>query len=414
LQAQIIFTGDELLMGEVLNTHAQYLGRELAAMGIEVLLHTTVGDNRALLRAVLQNAWDRSDLLIITGGLGPTTDDLTKETVADFLQLDLVPDKPTLQGLEKFLARRGIAMVESMKKQALVPRGARVLPNPVGTAPGLLIEKDDKIVVLLPGPPRELQAVFAGAVKERLKFVAGKGTVMHSQVYKLTGLGESQVQDRLADIDGRDNPVISYVAMPGEVHVRVSARAASGKAAKDMVDALARRVEKRLAKYIFSTGDEELKEIVGVLLADRGMTVSLAESCTGGYIMKLLTDVAGSSRYLAGGVVAYSNEIKTSQLGVPRETIDRYGAVSEQTARLMAEGVRRAVGSTLGIGVTGIAGPDGGTPEKPVGLVYIALAGREKTVCRGYRFPGQRAGVRAGAANAALHMLRQYLTCNRN
>lgn len=412
MQAQIIFTGNELLMGEVLNTHAQYLGRELAALGIEVLLYTSVGDNKALLGTVLQNAWESSDLLIITGGLGPTTDDITKETVADFLQLDLVPDEPTLQGLENYFARRGIAMVESMKKQALVPLGAQVLPNPAGTAPGLLIEKDDKIVVLLPGPPRELRAVFASALKERLKKLAGKGTVMHSQVYKLTGLGESQVQDRLGDIDGRGNPVISYVAMPGEVHVRVSARAACRKAAKDMVDALARRVEKRLAKYIFSRGDEELKEIVGALLANRGMTVSLAESCTGGHIMKLLTDVAGSSRYLVGGVVAYSNEIKTNLLSVPRETIDRYGAVSEQTARLMAEGVRRVVGSTLGIGVTGIAGPDGGTPEKPVGLVYIALADQEKTVCRGHCFPGQREGVRAGAANAALHMLRQYLTSN--
>lgn len=412
LQTEIIFTGDELLFGEVLNTHAQYLGQELSALGIESLLHTTVGDNFKMLKTVLLNSIKRSDLILITGGLGPTTDDLTKETVADLLNLDLIIDEQIFHALGYGCGQRGLTMTDSIKKQALVPHGALVLPNPVGTAPGILIQKNGKIIILLPGPPRELKAVFEGSVKKYLESFADRGLVMSSRVLKLTGISESQVQDKLDGIEGRGNPTISYVAMPGEVHVRITARATSKKKAQEIVDDLYIRVKQALENYIFSTDDEVLKEIVGALMIEQGKTISLAESCTGGQIMKILSDVPGSSRYLVGGVVAYSNEVKINLLGVPREIIDRYGAVSEQTARLMATGIRKITGSSLGIGITGIAGPGGGTLEKPLGLLFIALADKEKTICRVYHFSGQRAGVRSGATNASLKMLRLFLLQN--
>lgn len=410
MQAEIIFTGNELLAGEVINTHAQYMGQELSALGIEVLLHTTVGDNWEMLNEVLQNAWDRSsDLIFITGGLGPTTDDLTKETVADFLGLNLVLNQKLEQNLKHFLAHRGISMTEGMKKQAMVPDGAQILHNSVGTAPGLMLQKECKTIVLLPGPPQELKAVFESLVDTYLRNAADSGKVIRSKIFKLTGVSESAVQEKLTGICEQDNPSIGYIAMPGEVHVRITARDTNGVKAQEMVDGVAKQVEERLSQYIFCKDKEDLKEIVGALLADRGITISMAESCTGGQIMKQLTDIPGSSRYLLGGVVAYSNEIKINMLGVPREIIERYGAVSEQTARLMAEGVRKVTGSSIGVGVTGIAGPEGGTSVKPVGLVYIGLAGLDKTVCCGYRFPGQRVGVRFGATNATLSMIRQLL-----
>ncbi|MBF7083044.1 competence/damage-inducible protein A [Desulfallas sp. Bu1-1] len=409
MQAEIIFTGNKLLLGEILNTNAQYLGRELFELGIEVLLHTTVGDNRTMLQSVLHNSFSRVDLLIITGGLGPAADDLIKETVADFWGLDMVLDEQTLRRIEKILAERGVTLTENLRKQALIPRGALVLSNPAGIAPGLLIRKEDKTVILLPGSPGELRAVFEGSAKKHLEAVAGGGIIMHSKVFKVTGISESQVQKKLNGGNSWDNPSISYVAIPGEVHVRITARADSERKARELLNQHSVLVEDKLEDYIFGRDNEVLEEVVGRLLVERGMTVSLAESCTGGQVMKRLSDIAGSSRYLLGGVVAYSNEVKISLLGVPRETINRYGAVSEQTARSMAEGVRKLTGSSLGIGITGIAGPDGGTPEKPVGLVYIALADKDNVFCRGYRFPGQRRGVRSGAANASLNMLRRYV-----
>ncbi|MCG8402251.1 MAG: competence/damage-inducible protein A [Firmicutes bacterium] len=409
MQAEIIFTGTELLLGEVLNTHAQYLGREMTQLGIEITRHTAVGDNRVLLEKSLCDALARTDLLFITGGLGPTEDDLTGETVAGFLGLDMVIDPATMGKLEDIFSRRGAPVPESIKKQALVPRGAQVLPNHAGTAPGLIIRNEGKIIIMLPGPPRELKAVFGGSVRKFLATATG-GIVMHSIVLKVTGLSESQVQDRLQKIHATDNPAISYVAMPGEVHVRVTARTRSSEPeARQMAGEMAARVEDELRDYVFGRDDEQLEETLGELLVQKKLTVSVAESCTGGLIMKRITDVSGSSRYFLGGVVSYSNALKAGLLGVPGEIIARYGAVSEQTARTMAEGISRMTGSSLGVGVTGIAGPEGGNPEKPVGLVYIALAAPDRTYCYDCYFPGRRIAVRAGAANTALNIMRRFL-----
>ncbi|MBE3587139.1 MAG: competence/damage-inducible protein A [Thermoanaerobacteraceae bacterium] len=409
MQAELIFTGTELLMGEIVNTHAQYIGRELAALGIEITLHTTVGDQWDRMAAVLQGALERADLIIITGGLGPTTDDLTRDTVARVLGLPLVLDPPSLEHIRRFMARRGTVMPENMIRQAYFPAGAKILPNQVGTAPGALLEYRDRVLVLLPGPPDELRPMFARSVRPYLAGRARGGMVTRTRLLKVTGIGESAVQQLIGDLGGQGNPGIAYVAKPGEVHVRISAKAPGGALAEQMVADLLARVRERLSAYVFGMDDDVLEEVVGRLLTQRGLTVATAESCTGGLVASRLTSVPGSSGYFLGSVVAYHNRIKERVLGVPAGVLKEHGAVSRETAVAMAEGIRRLTGADLGLSVTGIAGPDGGTPEKPVGLTYIALATPEGTSCREFHFPGRRHGVRQGAVNSGLNMIRLYL-----
>lgn len=412
MQAEIIFTGTEILLGEIVNTHAQYLGRELAELGIEVTLHTAVGDDSEAIKTMLQNSLARTGLVIITGGLGPTGDDLTGESVAGLLGLDMVRDEQTLHKLDSLFTSRGLPLPAIVTKQAFVPRDAEVLPNSAGTAPGLIVRSRDKTVILLPGPPGELKAVFESHVRGYLKKITGHGAVMHSTLLKVTGLSESQIQEQLQELRFTDNQAVSYVALPGEVHVRVTVRAGGRAEAVRAAEETAARIAVALGDYVFGRDDEQINEAVAALLAERGLTIAAAESCTGGRIMKMLTDLPGSSHYFVGGVVSYSNELKINLLGVPGEVINSYGAVSEQTARAMAAGICRITGSSLGLGVTGIAGPDGATPGKPVGLVYIALAVGDKVFCMRHVFPGQRAGVRAGASNTALNMVRRFLSAH--
>lgn len=409
MRAGLIFTGTELLLGQVANTHGQYLGRKLSALGIEVIMHVVVGDNSNNLKEVFYQAFKKSDLIITTGGLGPTTDDITKETVADLLGLEMVLDEGALNSMREFFSRRGVIMPEIVIKQAYIPKGAKALPNFEGSAPGIMLEHEGRTIFMLPGPPRELRSIFENSVEPYLVNLGPKGEVTFSKVFKLTGISESAVQERLASVGGQGNPGLAYIAKPGEVHVRISARASEITKAKAMVNELADKVRSRMAGYIFGTDDEVLEEIVGNLLAEKKVSIAVAESCTGGLIAKRLTDVPGSSRYFMGGIVAYDNSIKTKLLGVPSEILQTHGAVSRQTAIAMAEGICQVTGSSLGLAVTGIAGPLGGTPQKPVGLVYIALAASDGTCCREFRFPGQRHGVRWGAANAGLNMIRLYL-----
>ncbi|MGB9802871.1 competence/damage-inducible protein A [Desulfofundulus sp.] len=409
MQAEFIFTGTELLLGEVLNTHAQYLGQQMAARGIEVVLHTTVGDDWDRLARALEDALGRADLIIVTGGLGPTTDDLTKDTVARVLGLPMVIDEPTLQRLQEFMASRGATVSGSMARQACFPAGARVLPNPAGTAPGALLEHRGRVIILLPGPPRELKAMFETSVAPYLDSLGNRGTVTRTRLLKVTGISESGVQELIGDLGGQGNPGIAYVAKPGEVHVRISARAADGAAADQMVNGLLEKVRERLADYVFGMDEDVLEEVVGRLLAEKGLTCALAESCTGGLTAARLTSIPGSSAYFLGGVVAYDNRVKEKVLGVPAGVLQTHGAVSRQVALAMAEGVRSLTGAHLGLSITGIAGPGGGTPAKPVGLTYIALAAPDGTSYREFRFPGHRQAVRQGAANAALNMIRLYL-----
>ncbi len=409
MKAELIFTGTELLLGHILNTHAQYLGMKLSGMGIEVDLSITVGDKRETMTGVLRQALDRSGLIIITGGLGPTTDDITAEVVAEVLGLPLVLDQKSLEAIRRLFQSRGIEMPESNGKQAYFPRGAMILPNSVGTAPGAVLESNNKTVMMLPGPPHELMPMFENAVMPYLCNKIAGSEVISYRVFKLTGISESALQDLLKDLGGQGNPGIAYMAKPGEIQVRVSARGADNAQVDKLLADFAGKVRSRVEKYIFASDEGLLEELVGKLLLERGLSIGVAESCTGGLIAARLTDIPGSSAYFKGGVVSYSNEMKNKVLGVDIEKLNRFGAVSKETAEAMAMGVRAGTGADLGLAVTGIAGPSGGTASKPRGLVYIALAAGDTVICREHHFPGARMAVRQGTVNASLNMVRQYL-----
>lgn len=410
MKAELIFTGTELLLGHILNTHAQYLGIMLSSMGIEVALNTTVGDSRETMTRILQQALGRSsDLIIVTGGLGPTTDDITVEVVAEVLGLPLILDQESLKTIKRIFQNRGTIMPESNVKQAYFPRGAKILPNSVGTAPGAILGFNGKTLMILPGPPLELTSMFEGPVIAYLSKKIAGGEVIRYRIFKLTGISESAVQDLLKDMGGQGNPGIAYLAKPGEIQVRVSVRGAARDQAEKLLQEFSEKVKARVEKYIFDCDDGMLEDLVGKLLLENGLTIGVAESCTGGLIAARLTDIPGSSAYFKGGIVPYSNEMKNQILGVNIEILKSCGAVSRETAEAMAVGVRTGTGADLGLAVTGIAGPAGGTAAKPRGLVYIALAAEHITICHEHHFPGMRMAVRQGTVNAALNMVRQYL-----
>ena len=409
MRAEIIFTGTELLLGQVLNTHAQYLGRELSALGIGISRHTTVGDDWDELRKVLREALERAELVITTGGLGPTTDDITLAAIADVLGLPLVLNETVLSWIEEYFAKRNQPVPENLTRQAYFPAGATLLPNAAGTAPGCVVEKNNRTVIALPGPPHELMPMFETHVMPFLASrLSAKGT-LYFRVVKVTGLAEFAVQNLLRNLEGREKVRLGYIAKPGEVHVRIAAEGCDAAEARELVTGMVEEVHARLGDFIFAYDEECIEDVTGKLLRAKGYTVAVAESCTGGLLSARLTDIPGSSAYFMGGVVAYDNETKKRILGVREEILREKGAVSFQTAVAMAEGVRRLLSTDAGIGITGIAGPSGGTPEKPVGLVYVAVAVPGKTVVKKYLFSGGRFAVRQGAANAALKMLRDLL-----
>jgi nicotinamide-nucleotide amidase len=413
MKAELIFTGTELLLGHVLNTHAQYLGVKLSGIGIEIQLNTTVGDSRDLMEIVFRQALERSGLIIITGGLGPTSDDITTGIVAEVLGLPLVLDQSSLNAIKKIFQSRGIKMPECNIKQSYLPQGSMILPNKKGTAPGALIEWNNRIIVLLPGPPNELKPIFEDLV---MPYLAGKtsgsGVIKH-RVFKLAGISESAVQDLLKEVGGQGNPGIAFVAKPGEIQVRLSARADDNAQAELILEEYSGKVRPLLENYLFALDEEMLEVLVGKLLLARGLTLGVAESCSGGLIAARLTGIPGSSAYFKGGIIAYSNGVKNKVLGVDLDILNKYGAVSRETAGAMAVGSREITGSDLGLAVTGIAGPDGGTKAKPRGLVYISLAADDIVICREHRFAGSRTAVRQGTVNASLNMLRQYLSDKR-
>lgn len=409
MKAELIFTGSELLRGEVVNSHAQYLGRWLSEHNFRVGLHTTVGDCRRELEQAFEQALERSDLILITGGLGPTTDDLTKEVVAHVLGLPLLLDEKSLAAIRNSFQQRGMVMPDSNTSQAYIPQGAAIIPNKRGTAPGVLLEQDHKIVILLPGPPHELTAMFEEKLVPYLTGKTAFQTATMSKVINVTGISESAVQDLLKGLGGQGNPSITYLAAHGQVQVRITAQANDAELAEKMAAELTNQINALLKDYVFSFGDEDIARRVGKQLLEQRVTIGLAESCTGGLISARLTDLPGSSGYLIGGVVAYSNEVKKALLSVPGPVIDLHGAVSEETAEAMAKGVRQLLHVDLGLAVTGVAGPDGGTAAKPRGLVYIALATADGVICRKFHFPGSRLAVRMGTSHAALNMVSSFL-----
>lgn len=409
MRAEVVFTGTELLLGQILNTHAQYLGQKLSDLGIKVFRHTTVGDDSEELAQAIREALQRADLVITTGGLGPTTDDLTMGAVTAALELPLVLSTAVLSWIEEYFAKIGRAVPENIIRQAYFPAGAVILPNPAGTAPGCIIEKEGKTVVVLPGPPRELVPIFEKHVVPFLSKKVGREGVLKFRVLKLTGIAEYAAQERLQDLDSQENPRIGYIVKPGEVHIRVTAQGRDESEAEQLVEEMVGKIEARLGEYVFACDDEEVEAKVGALLAARGYDIATAESCTAGLVAARLTEVPGSSEYFTGGIVAYANAVKEKVLGVPAAVLREHGAVSRTVAVAMAEGIRRLLGTTIGVGITGIAGPGGGTPQKPVGLVYIAVATPGGTEVREFHFPGRRFAVRQGAVNAALKMVHDFI-----
>ena len=411
--AEIIAVGSELLTPYRQDTNSLYLTAQLNDLGVEVGFKTIVGDDRKHLVQAATVALARADILIFSGGLGPTEDDLTREAVAETLNLQLRRDPEILQAIERRFAEHGWKMSANNAKQADVIPGATVLANANGTAPGQWIsgksDGKEKIVVLLPGPPHEMKALFEAAVLERLRARVPQQFIA-TRVIKITGMGESACDARVAPIYKRFTDVnTTILAGPGEIQLHLRMQAPSPEAAQQRVDELVEKIEDELGDCVYSDNGDSLEQIVSYYLQMRNSTLAVAESCTGGLVAERLTSVSGSSRYFIGGAVVYSNELKVQLADVPQDLLEDFGAVSEQVAKALADGIRKRCGTTLGLGITGVAGPTGGTAEKPVGLVFHALATESGTEVIKRNFPGDRARIRWFASQQALDMVRRKL-----
>ncbi len=412
MKAEIIAIGSELLTPHRVDTNSLFLTERLNRLGIEVLRKSVVGDDRAMLAAAFREALGRADLVISIGGLGPTEDDLTREALCDTLDRKLVMNDAVLQHIAARFRRFGRTMTENNQKQAQVPEGATVLENQRGTAPGLWLEDAGRIVVLLPGPPVELKAMFP-RVEERLQRHAGD-IRLHARELRVAGVPESHVEQLIAPIYTKyTDAQTTILASPGEVQIHLRVWTADHAAAEKLLEEMTERLAMALGEPLFTRAGETLESVVANQLTEHRATIALAESCTAGIVAERLTRLAGSSAYFVGGVVCYSNDIKSAWVDVPKELIEAKGAVSAEVATALAEGIRRRSGATLGVGITGIAGPGGGSAEKPVGLVHIALANGAVTKERRFHFPGDRDMVRWQASQMALDMVRRYFIFGR-
>ncbi len=402
---ELISVGTEILIGDTLNTNAQYISRELAQIGFSTYYHTTVGDNPSRLISALELSLSRSDIVILTGGLGPTQDDLTKETVAQVFGVDMVFHQESYDTLMKILGNSQNISPNNFK-QAYMPQGASVIPNHNGTAPGILIEKNDKVVILLPGPPREMIPMFQETV---LPFLLSKSEVkFFSRYYKVTALGESVVEDMLLDvINGQSNPTIATYAKVGDVLLRVTANAKTQEIADELLKNIDHIIKERLGDNLYANEDITLHGVVAKLLMNKELSISTAESCTGGRIVSRLTEIPGISSCLHSGIVCYSNDAKIKFIGVKKETLDNYGAVSKETATEMLLGLYEQTKSDIIVATTGIAGPGGESDGKPVGLVYIGILFNGKHIVEEHRLNGNREKIQVQATNIALNMIRK-------
>jgi len=410
-RAEVVSVGTELLLGQITDTNATYICQRLAECGIPVYFRQTVGDNFHRVQEAFRLAWSRAELVVFTGGLGPTEDDLTKEAVAAALGAELVEDRDSLAHLEQFFARRGRTMTPNQRRQALIPRGALAIPNRWGTAPGVFWEVDGRVVVMVPGVPREMRGMVDEFVLPELRRRGWVGQdTIRSRVLRTVGIGEGQLEEMVRDLIHTTNPTVAPLAHLGEVHLRITARGTPEEVSR-LLDETEARLRERLGDAVYGVDDETLDEVVARLLRDSGLRVAVAESCTGGLVGERLTSVAGSSAYFLGGVVAYSNDAKCRLLGVPPELLEKFGAVSAEVAEAMARGARERFGADVGLAVTGVAGPGGGTEAKPVGRVFLALADAHsaRTVRADFGQEPGREGVRRLASQAALNMLRRYV-----
>ncbi|QEK12215.1 competence/damage-inducible protein A [Crassaminicella thermophila] len=408
MNCSIISVGTEILFGQIINTNAVYLSQQLNELGLNVYYHYTVGDNSDRLKETLAYAMSKSDLIITTGGLGPTQDDLTKEIIAKVVGKKLELHKPSYEKICKYFKNIKRPMNKNNLKQAYIPKDSIVLPNDCGTAPGFIIENDGKIIITLPGPPKEMRAMFDSYVKDYLR--TKSECIIYSKVLRFFGIGESALETALTDlISNQTNPTIATYAKEGEVSVRITMKAENIDEANRGVELIIKEIKNRLSQYIYSYDDEELVEVVAKKLLEKECSISFAESCTGGLISSKLTSISGISKCLDRSIVTYSNEAKVQELGVSLNTLEKYGAVSEETAKEMALGLKEKTKSDLCLAVTGIAGPTGGTKEKPVGLVYIAIAYEGNVICNKYNIWGDRNKIRNYTTMLALNMIRLIL-----
>jgi nicotinamide-nucleotide amidase len=409
MKAEILAVGTEILLGDIINTNAQFISKELASLGIDVYRQEVIGDNEDRLLEAIEEIFYRSDILICTGGLGPTEDDLTKETICKYFNADLELHEESLEELKNYYKRLDRPMTESNLKQVYFPKESKVLSNPNGTAPGMILEKNDKVAVILPGPPREMKPMFLNYVKAYLKD-KGNGVII-SEVLRVLGVGESTAANMIKDfINNGVNPTVAPYAKEDDVIFRITARGKSEEEGRKLIAPVKEEIKRVFNLDCYGEGEElTIEEVLGKLLVDRKLTISTAESCTGGMIASRLINYPGISEVFLEGAVTYSNEAKERTLNVKKKTLDTYGAVSEETAKEMAIGISKRTGSDISVVTTGIAGPGGGSEEKPVGLVYIGLYYKGNVKAFKYIFNGNRHNVRTKATVTALDLVRREI-----
>ena len=398
--------GTELLLGQIVDTNSATIAKAVSTLGINIFRKTTVGDNLPRIKKALGEALSRAELVIISGGLGPTEDDVTKQAVSEFFGKKLSPEKSILEKIQEKFTHRQVSW-NAILKQSMVPASAKTISNPVGTAPGIIIEERGKTVILLPGVPEELKAM----IPQVMEYLSGKiesNLVIKSRTLKVCGIGESRVNEKIAPLMSQTNPTVALLAKKGEVHIRITARFSPGEVDRK-IENTEKIIREKLGDYIFGTDEDTLEKVVGELLIKKKITLSVAESCSGGLVCERLTNIPGISAVFLCGLVAYSNRAKTELLNISPQLIKEKGAVSSEVAKKMAKGIRDITGSDVSIGITGIAGPGGGTPEKPVGLVYIALDAKERSICNRYFFSGKREVIKWKTSQEALDLLRRYL-----
>jgi nicotinamide-nucleotide amidase len=405
---EILSIGTEILLGDIVNTNTQYLSRRLADLGFSVFRHTTVGDNPERLREAISKALESADIVISSGGLGPTKDDLSKEIAAEVFGLKLLLHEGQLTALKEIFNRGGWTMTDSNIKQAYIPEDAYILENDFGTAPGFAVEKNGKYIIMLPGPPREMIPMFENkAVPFLNRF---QDSVLVSRVLRMAGIGESAMEEKVADImDTQTNPTIAPYAKDGECILRITAKGKTVSEAEALITPMEERVRARLGDNVYGIDNETIESACVNMLVKMKLTLAIAESCTGGLVSSRFVSFPGVSKILLESAVTYSNEAKMNRLGVKWETINRWGAVSEETVKEMAFGVAKSSGADVGIATTGIAGPDGGTPEKPVGLVWIAVSVKGEVVAKRLTLTGERDAIRLRAAMNVADFLRREL-----
>ena len=408
MRAEIITVGTEILLGDILNTNTHYLSNELANMGIDIYYQTTVGDNEERLLNQLNDSLKRSDLIILTGGLGPTQDDITKEVCAKYLNLQMELHKESWDKIVEIYDKMKRIPTENNRKQAYFPVDSTILPNKYGTAPGCIMQKDNKTIIVMPGPPKEMQPMFDNYVKPFL--LKDNSYVLKSKVLRIIGVGESKIENDLLDlIDKQTNPTIATYAKDGECTVRITAKSKNIEEVEDLILPVYKEIKNRFKEKVYGEDETTIEDEVAKLLVNNNLKIAVAESCTGGMVSSALINYPGISSVFMEGCVTYSNEAKMMSLGVKEETLNTFGAVSEECAKEMAEGVSKRHNTNIGLSTTGIAGPEGGSDDKPVGLVYMGITINNKTIVKKYVFNGDRQQIRNRACKTLLNDLRLEL-----